>query len=471
MRRIVIATVFVIGLSGLSWADFQDGLDALDEGDFAAALGELRPLAKKGHARAQHELGILHATGKGVPRSYSKAAEWFRQAADQGHAPSQKFLGDMYRRGRGAEKNFKTAAKWYRRAAEEGHALAQKNLGDMYRKGFGVPKDKKKALKWYRASAKQGEPWGQLSLGRLYEQGRGVGKDFAEAAKWFRKAADQGNAKAKFKLGQMYEKGRGVEEDIVQAAALYAAALAQGLEAAQKALRRLDRQTAHNSKPVERIHKGIILTAIPARPGLKVASGQTKSGDALDNIRKSLDIVIKKSPVSAAAIKTLMKKGKVHVVYDPAWEPPYAGRSTSAEFDPSYFNEGEGGNDGRDFVMVVGPQAINLPPDEFSAILVHFLVGQGMLHLNGFSELVREKDLKCAAFLYQEQFYQDIGVKKGSRKLISFRTALEGIFCAKFKKYMRKNVASKTKMWDVRDPDVPKLLKIFGEYAQKVHQR
>lgn len=471
MRRIIIAGIFLIGLSGPSWADFRDGLNALDKGDFATALREWKPLAEQGHAGAQHELGVLYATGNGVPRSYKKAASWFREAAEQGHAPSQKFLGDLYRRGRGTKKIFKSAAKWYRKAAEQGHALAQKNLGDMYRKGFGVPKDKKKALKWYRASADQGEPWGQLSLGRLYELGQGVPKDYTEAAKWFLKAAEQGNAKAKLKIGLMYEKGLGVEEDIVEAVEWYAAAVAQGLEAAQKALRRLERNTAHNAKPVERVHKGITLTAVPARPGLKLAGKKLEPGEALDILRKSLDLVIRISPFGASAIKTLRKSGRVRVVYDPAWEPAYTGRSTIAEFDPSYFNEATGGKDGTEFVMVVGPQAINLPSDDFSAVLVHFLVGQGMLHLNGLSELVREKDLKCAAFLYQEQFYQDAGVDKGSRKFISFRTSLEGNFCADFKRYMRDQAPTQAKLWDVRDPDVPQLLEVFGNYAQEVHER
>ena len=149
MKRIIFGAILLAGLGAPAWADFQDGLDAHNRGDYATALREWKPLAERGNARAQHELGYMYAKGQGVSRDYAKAASWFHKAAEQGHALSQKFLGDMYKRGRG------------------------------------LPKDYAQAVKWYREAAKQGEAWGQLSLGRMYEKGWGVSQDYAEAVTWF----------------------------------------------------------------------------------------------------------------------------------------------------------------------------------------------------------------------------------------------------------------------------------------------
>jgi TPR repeat protein len=40
-------------------ADFQDGLNAYDKQDYAAALKEWEPLAKQGNADAQNNLGTM----------------------------------------------------------------------------------------------------------------------------------------------------------------------------------------------------------------------------------------------------------------------------------------------------------------------------------------------------------------------------------------------------------------------------
>jgi hypothetical protein len=47
-------------------ANFQDGLNAYDKQDYAAALKEWEPLAKQGNADAQNNLGTMYANGKGV---------------------------------------------------------------------------------------------------------------------------------------------------------------------------------------------------------------------------------------------------------------------------------------------------------------------------------------------------------------------------------------------------------------------
>lgn len=48
--------------------------------------------ARRGHAGAQHSLGLFYLTGKGVQQDRAEAAKWFRRAADQGHPGAERFV-------------------------------------------------------------------------------------------------------------------------------------------------------------------------------------------------------------------------------------------------------------------------------------------------------------------------------------------------------------------------------------------
>jgi len=124
--------------------------------DSAAALKEFMPLAAKGDARAQFELGYMHERGKGVPQDYAEAASWYLKAAEQGNAAAQFHLGQMYDIGKGAPQDYSVAASWYRKSAEQGETLAQIHLGFLYELGQGVPEDRMQAVKWYSLAALSG---------------------------------------------------------------------------------------------------------------------------------------------------------------------------------------------------------------------------------------------------------------------------------------------------------------------------
>ena len=100
--------------------DYQDGVDAFDKKDFNAAFKKLKPLAEKGHAKSQTNLGILYYNGKGVLKDYKKAVEWLTKAAEQGEVKAQFILGEIYIEGKGAIKSFKTAKYWVQLAYENG---------------------------------------------------------------------------------------------------------------------------------------------------------------------------------------------------------------------------------------------------------------------------------------------------------------------------------------------------------------
>jgi len=50
-------------------------------GDYATALRLLKPLAEQGLADAQFNLGVMYATGRGVPQDDVRAHMWYNLAA------------------------------------------------------------------------------------------------------------------------------------------------------------------------------------------------------------------------------------------------------------------------------------------------------------------------------------------------------------------------------------------------------
>ena len=99
---------------------FKEGLAAARRGDYAAAARLWRSLAEKGDARAQYNLGFLHANGQGVDQDYTSALDWYTRAGKQGFAPAQFNLGVLYSSDDGVPPDFALALQWYRQAAEQG---------------------------------------------------------------------------------------------------------------------------------------------------------------------------------------------------------------------------------------------------------------------------------------------------------------------------------------------------------------
>jgi TPR repeat protein len=118
----------LLGSAGTSWsADFQKGLDAYNKQDYATALREWTPLAEKGDARAQSNLGEMYYYGEGVSEDDKTAVKWYRLAAEQGYARAQNKLGLMYAKGQGVIKDNVYAHMWWNIAASSGNKGAVKN--------------------------------------------------------------------------------------------------------------------------------------------------------------------------------------------------------------------------------------------------------------------------------------------------------------------------------------------------------
>ena len=96
---------------------FEDAAAAYRKGDYAAALGIIRPLAEEGNVAAQFNLGVMFQLSHGVPQDNEAAVSWYRKAAEQGLAQAQYNLGVMYANGEGVAQDYAAAHMWFNLAA------------------------------------------------------------------------------------------------------------------------------------------------------------------------------------------------------------------------------------------------------------------------------------------------------------------------------------------------------------------
>src|SRR4029079_1844232 len=85
----------------------------------AARAAWERLAADQGVAAAQYNLGLMYATGQGVPQDRAQAMTWFRLAADQGQPRAQNNLGIMYAKGEGVARDYVQAHMWFALAAAQ----------------------------------------------------------------------------------------------------------------------------------------------------------------------------------------------------------------------------------------------------------------------------------------------------------------------------------------------------------------
>ncbi len=77
LRSGFLALVIMLALAVPADAGpFEDGKAAYDRGDYATALKFWRPLAERGDAEAQHNLGVMYDNGLSVQQDYTEAAKW-----------------------------------------------------------------------------------------------------------------------------------------------------------------------------------------------------------------------------------------------------------------------------------------------------------------------------------------------------------------------------------------------------------
>ena len=120
---------------------------------------------------------------RALPRDYIEAVQWLRRAAEQNFARAQFNLGVMHAGGLGFAQDHAEAAVWYRLAAEQGHGLAQYNLAQLYFDGNGVERDLVLAHAWANLSSAHGHADGatlrDASAGQLSDSDISLAQEIA----------------------------------------------------------------------------------------------------------------------------------------------------------------------------------------------------------------------------------------------------------------------------------------------------
>ena len=88
------------------------------------AVGWFRRAVLHKSVKAETNLGIMYANGRGVKQDFGEARKWFQQASDHGEVKAQHNLGALYATGRGVPQSYAEAAKWYGLAARRGDQAA-----------------------------------------------------------------------------------------------------------------------------------------------------------------------------------------------------------------------------------------------------------------------------------------------------------------------------------------------------------
>jgi uncharacterized protein len=151
-KHLVAAIVVALISAPLSAQTVKAGIAAWQKADYAAAVAIWRPLAQRGDADAEFNLGQAYRLGRGVPLNLPMAKSWFEKAADAGHLDAQTTLGLLlFQNGDHAE-----GLKWLRRAADQGEARALLVYGTALYNGDGVTQDRVLGYAYVSRAAEQG---------------------------------------------------------------------------------------------------------------------------------------------------------------------------------------------------------------------------------------------------------------------------------------------------------------------------
>ena len=103
----------------LAKPDYNAGFLAAESRDYAEAVKNWEPLAKKGDVQAQFNMALLYHSGAGVPMDEKKAVEWYTKAANGGHPLAQEYLAAGYEGGWfGLPKDKNKAAYWRKKLGQ-----------------------------------------------------------------------------------------------------------------------------------------------------------------------------------------------------------------------------------------------------------------------------------------------------------------------------------------------------------------
>ena len=96
IEYIIKVTAIIFLSSEISLADFDDGMDAINAGNYEKAITELKPMADQGDPRAQFWYGNLIFNGLGTPKNMKMGMEFYRLSAEKNFPLALHELGHVY---------------------------------------------------------------------------------------------------------------------------------------------------------------------------------------------------------------------------------------------------------------------------------------------------------------------------------------------------------------------------------------
>ena len=163
-RKYLIASAFIAFVAApISAQSVKAGIDAWQRADYSGAVAIWRPLADKGDADAEFNLGQAYRLGRGVSTNLAAAKTWFERSAVQGHVDAETTLGLL-----------------------------------LFQNG-----DQSEGLNWLKKAALQGEPRALLVYGTALVNGDSVTQDPVLGYAYVSRAAAQGLEPARQTLAQL----------------------------------------------------------------------------------------------------------------------------------------------------------------------------------------------------------------------------------------------------------------------------
>ena len=233
-KHLVAASLAILAAAPLHGQSVKSGIEAWQRADYSGAVAIWRPLAEKGDADAQFNLGQAYRLGRGVPTNLAAAKTWFERSASQGHMDAETTLGLL---------------------------LFQNN-------------DQAEGLKWLKKASEKGEPRAMLVYGTALVNGDSVTQDPVLGYAFVSRAAAQGLGPAKETLAQLdqllpaADRKRGVEmaRQLARGTAPQSSAPAKSASAKPKPAAKAPAKTA-------------AAASAPAKPAPAASAGRPASGN------------------------------------------------------------------------------------------------------------------------------------------------------------------------------------------------
>jgi len=124
LRMFLVAAGLVFSLAVQAETDYDKAVHVYGCADYPKALNLFKPLAEKGDALAQFQVGMMIEQGQGAEVNFDIAYYWYKKAAEQGMADAYFALGQLYARGLAVPQDTVQAYAWFDLAVRGGHAVA-----------------------------------------------------------------------------------------------------------------------------------------------------------------------------------------------------------------------------------------------------------------------------------------------------------------------------------------------------------